>query len=618
MRKYLLLFIALSAINIGMAQTLDAEQIYKKVNNAVVQVYAYDSDSKILSQGSGVVLNDKGWIVTNYHVYNGSDKLIVKHNEKIIAFSEIIGVDADKDILILKIADHTFPSITIGNSDSLHVGQKIYAIGSPEGFENTITEGIISGLRSYEAHTQNYIQISAPISHGSSGGAIVNAKGKLIGISALSSKEGQNLNFAIPVNEVLKVYKKEGVDKTTLSAENYFYQGMKEYNAGNYDKAIESYKNSIASNPKQAETYNSLGLVYKEQGDYNKAITYYKKAIAIDPNLSEAYSNLGVAYENNGDHDVAISCFKQAIASDANNATTYYNLGLAYKKKGDYDVAIYNYKQAIAINPNYAKAYNNLAGAYTVKGDYNTAIYNYKKAIAIEPNFASAYYNLGILYELKEDSYNSNLNKEKAYQLNPSLNGQLPQLHNQTQTISDIISDGDSKLAAEQRKYRLWLEGLTPYLASCFSAKEVDKVSSIEANIALLYIHQNRVTESLKTILLFIEEYGSQLESAIPTKTGKEEFIKLWRTFSANLTVVYTADSDIMGEMISSLNFLKSNRSKYFLSDGQIDTKDEKFREQLIGALAKVDSEESRNFQQQQRNQAILNCAKAIEIAKRY
>jgi len=95
----------------------DAEQIYKKVNDAVVTVYAYDSYNKILSQGSGVVLNDKGWIVTNYHVYNGSDKMVVRHNGKIIEYTAIIPIHRDKDILILKIADHTFPSIAIGNSD---------------------------------------------------------------------------------------------------------------------------------------------------------------------------------------------------------------------------------------------------------------------------------------------------------------------------------------------------------------------------------------------------------------------------------------------------------------------------------------------------------------------
>ena len=124
------------------ASPQDAEQIYKKVTDAVVTVYAYDSYQKILTQGSGVVLNDKGWIVTNYHVYNGSDKMVVRHNGKIVAYTAIIGVDADKDILILKIADHTFPSIAIGNSDLLNVGQKIYAIGSPMGFENSITESI--------------------------------------------------------------------------------------------------------------------------------------------------------------------------------------------------------------------------------------------------------------------------------------------------------------------------------------------------------------------------------------------------------------------------------------------------------------------------------------------
>src|ERR1022692_3618251 len=65
----------------------DAEQIYKKVNDAVVTVYAYDSYQQILTQGSGVVLNDKGWIVTNYHVYNGSDKMVVRHNGKIVEYT---------------------------------------------------------------------------------------------------------------------------------------------------------------------------------------------------------------------------------------------------------------------------------------------------------------------------------------------------------------------------------------------------------------------------------------------------------------------------------------------------------------------------------------------------
>jgi hypothetical protein len=212
MKKILLLyfFLLYSSFNGAFAQAHSADQIYSKINNAIVTIYTFDANDKPIAQGSGVVLNQKGWIVTNYHVYAGAQKLVVKQKNKIVQYTNIIASDADKDILILKIANNSFPPIVIGNSDFLKIGQKIYTIGSPMGFENSITEGIISGLRSNEEKTKNFIQISAAISPGSSGGAVVNTKGELIAITTLTVTKGQNLNFAIPVNEVLNLYNKAG------------------------------------------------------------------------------------------------------------------------------------------------------------------------------------------------------------------------------------------------------------------------------------------------------------------------------------------------------------------------------------------------------------------------
>lgn len=292
MRKTLLLYCLpfYFPLNAVLAQELTAEQIYAKINDAVVTIYTFDANGKILSQGSGVVLNEKGWVVTNYHVYAGAEKIVVKHKEKIVKYSAIIGLDVEKDILILKIADLSFPPIKIGNSDLLRVGQKIYAIGSPMGFENTITEGIISGLRSYKERTKNFIQVSAAISPGSSGGAVVNAKGELIAITTLTVTRGQNLNFAIPVNEVLAVYKQAGVKPNEVSAAEYFYKGVTEYDRNNYDAAIDNSKKAIAINPEYAEAYHGLGYAYADKGELETAITFYKKAIAINPKFAIAYN----------------------------------------------------------------------------------------------------------------------------------------------------------------------------------------------------------------------------------------------------------------------------------------------------------------------------------------
>lgn len=485
MKKYLLLLVTATVMCDSFAQTLDAEQIYKKVNDAVVQVYAYGSNSKILTQGSGVVLNDKGWIVTNYHVYNGSDKLIVKHNDKIVEFTDVIGVDADKDILILKIADNTFPYVVIGNSDLLNVGQKIYAIGSPEGFENTITEGIISGLRSYEAHTQNYIQISAPISHGSSGGAVVNAKGELIGISALSSKEGQNLNFAIPVNEVLKVYKKGGVNKSDLSAADLFYKALSEDKADKNEQAIIDYKKAIAIDPNFVEAYYNLGVLYVENGnldnaifyfkkaidvtpyswiyynlafayekkeDYNAAILYYKKTVEIDPNCAKAYCNLAMAYQGKADYDNQIYYSKKAIALNPDDALAHYNLGVGYLGKNDLDPAITQFNKSIVLDTNLDGAYNCLGLAYEAKGERNLALLNFKKAIDINPNHATALYKFGLLTGLVNQDYNSAISYFKRAIANKP---DYAQAYLALGTVYGILGDNYSSKLNKEKAYQL-------------------------------------------------------------------------------------------------------------------------------------------------------------------
>lgn len=231
--KVKLLILTLSFLLFGRinGQSLSAEKIYQKVKDAVVVVFGYNSDDELISQGSGVVLNDKGYVVTNYHVLEGCERLEIMHDNDEIPYADIVGIDPDKDILIIKIYDKRFPSIKLGNVQSLKVGQRIYAIGNPMGFENTISEGIISGLRNFQESGINYIQITASISHGSSGGAVVNDKGELIGISTSTIEDGQNLNFAIPIDEVINIkigsYKEIGSYKKNNKSDDFDFWIMR-------------------------------------------------------------------------------------------------------------------------------------------------------------------------------------------------------------------------------------------------------------------------------------------------------------------------------------------------------------------------------------------------------
>jgi len=163
---------------------------------------------KSVSLGSGVIISDDGYILTNTHVIKNSDTIKVLLSDKREFVGKVIGNDPKTDLSVIKIEADNISSIPLGNSDSLKVGEIVFAIGNPYGLNQTITMGIVSavgranvGIADYE----DFIQTDAAINPGNSGGALVNAKGELIGINtAIFSTSGgyQGIGFAIPSNMV--------------------------------------------------------------------------------------------------------------------------------------------------------------------------------------------------------------------------------------------------------------------------------------------------------------------------------------------------------------------------------------------------------------------------------
>lgn len=387
------------------SQTLSAEQIYEKVKDAVVVILAYDNSDELRAQGSGVVINDKGYVVTNYHVLEGNERLEIMHGEEIIPYVDIIGIDVEKDILILKIEKQKFLSIKNGNIKELKIGQRVYAIGSPLGFENTISEGIVSGLRSYNEVGRNFIQITASISSGSSGGAVVNTKGELIGISTSSVDEGQNLNFAIPIDDILSVEISSYSKNDAYKNFEWFAKGYAAHEKGKYLEAIKYYTSYINKYPNDGGAYNNRGGAKARLEDYEGAIQDYNKAIDINPNLGSAYSNRGLAKNGIKDYRGAIQDYNKAIDIDPNDVSAYNNRGLAKLNIKDYRGAIQDYNKGIEINPNYANAYDNRGIAKANLEDIQGAMRDFNKAIEINSKYAGAYLNRGSAkYQLGDKS----------------------------------------------------------------------------------------------------------------------------------------------------------------------------------------------------------------------
>ncbi len=186
---------------LAVREKLTASQISKLVSPAVVYVEVYDGQGFLISTGSGFIITSDGRVVTNYHVIDGGSSVKVKLTDgRFLDIDHIISYDAYRDLAILQAKGQNLPTVKIGSSDLMENGDNIFAIGSPSGLENTITQGLISNNKRM-VDGYEFLHFSAAIWYGSSGGALINDYGEVIGITS-AMFEGQNLNLAIPINEV--------------------------------------------------------------------------------------------------------------------------------------------------------------------------------------------------------------------------------------------------------------------------------------------------------------------------------------------------------------------------------------------------------------------------------
>ena len=160
-------------------------------------------EHKQRSLGSGFIIDPEGYIVTNNHVIEGADEIIVKLKDGIEFDAEIVGRDSNTDLALLKVkSPENFQAVQLGDSDSLKVGQWVVAIGSPFGLEQTVTAGIVSakGRVIGSGPYDDFIQTDASINPGNSGGPLTSMEGEVIGINTAIVASGQGIGFAIPIN----------------------------------------------------------------------------------------------------------------------------------------------------------------------------------------------------------------------------------------------------------------------------------------------------------------------------------------------------------------------------------------------------------------------------------
>jgi serine protease Do len=154
--------------------------------------------------GTGFIINPEGYILTNHHVIDGADRLMVRLTDGRTLHAQPIGSDPDTDIALVKVeSPRPLPYATLGDSDQLRVGEWVVAIGNPLAYEHTVTVGVVSyiGRKLFDTSLDHYIQTDAAINFGNSGGPLINARGEVIGINAAISSRAANIGFAVPINQ---------------------------------------------------------------------------------------------------------------------------------------------------------------------------------------------------------------------------------------------------------------------------------------------------------------------------------------------------------------------------------------------------------------------------------
>lgn len=404
-------------------------EIYEQAAKSTVVIRNFDGTGKPQSMGSGVVLPD-GDVVTNCHVIKAANQIKVRVGSKEYQ-ATLRYSDWDRDVCSLKVDDISAPAVVIGSTKTLKVGARVYAIGAPKGLELTLSDGIVSSLR--EVVGGQYIQTTAAISPGSSGGGLFDENGALVGLTTFYLAEGQNLNFAVPVEWVKELPKRnvkiaaeaqtvtqwlnKSIELEKLkdwpgklehtrrwtkaqptSSDAWFSLGYTYYFLGQPDKAIEAYQQALRIEPERDSAWGNLAVAYLDSRQLSKAIDAAQQALNINPKHVGAWISLCSAYDDAGQPAKAVEACKQALRIEPEQAVAWNNLAVAYLNSHQPSKAIEAAQQSLRINPEDEWAWLNLGNAHNDTGQSAKAIDAYQQALRINPEDAKTWYNLGVTY----------------------------------------------------------------------------------------------------------------------------------------------------------------------------------------------------------------------------
>lgn len=400
---------------------LSAEEVFSVASKSVVVVRSFglrriewfDKEKPLVpphflyydnprAQGSGVVVAP-GTIVTNCHVLNGGGKFSITQGDKEYSWQGRVLWDRPRDICLIRLDKCELPSVTWKASSAVSPGQRVYAVGAPQGLELTISEGIISAVRG--DGDSRLLQTTAPISPGSSGGGLFNSGGELVGITTFQVTESQNLNFALPAEwiheaipraDAAAAREKRAWDRFSSDA---FYTEFRK----DWDKLEAVAQAWIVETPDDPLPWSYLARAHDNKERYDQAIEAYRHALSLGASdetrvgLARAYffregKKHGIEWwlseaEGPPPEDIvrATSELESVVQVDPENLEAILTLGVLLRKFGDRARGLRLAKAATEINPNDSRGWSHLADGLWRDGRVGEALSAELRAVELAP-----------------------------------------------------------------------------------------------------------------------------------------------------------------------------------------------------------------------------------------
>lgn len=329
--------------------------LIKRVQPAIVTVVGYDESGEISQLGTGFFVDRRGHVITNRHVLAGAAKAEVRGaSGRTYAVTRVLAENVEADLIKLAVdIPITRVRILKMNRDVPEPGERVVVIGSPYGLEKTVSDGIVSTVRE-AADMGQMIQITAPISSGSSGSPVLNMQGRVLGVATVQLADGQNLNFAVPSVKAIEL---RGEPKVFVdwAADTHEKAALKAAAAGKFETSLELYQRALKIRSTSARAHDGAGMALHALGRYDEALAAYEAALAENPRYTTARYHLAELYERRNELDKAIFSYKEVLAIEPMNARAHHNAAVVLAKQGDRAGAMHHYEQLRALDATLAE-----------------------------------------------------------------------------------------------------------------------------------------------------------------------------------------------------------------------------------------------------------------------